>query len=169
MRYFVSLDPTAAEPTPVDVNELPTGQLEVMLGGKPVDVDVVWVDGVASVRVQGHVIDLVTEGAGAELGVVVSGARTYARVESERDRASAAAKKSGGGAGEKVVKSPMPGRVVRMLVTAGADVEAGTTLCVIEAMKMENEVKAKAACRVLDVHVKEGATVEGGAKLFSLG
>ena len=39
----------------------------------------------------------------------------------------------------------------------------------IEAMKMENEVKAKAACTVAEVHVAEGATVEGGAKLFTLG
>jgi pyruvate carboxylase len=63
----------------------------------------------------------------------------------------------------------MPGRVVRVLVSAGADVDAGATLCVIEAMKMENEVKAKAACKVVEVHAAEGSTVEGGAKLFTLG
>jgi biotin carboxyl carrier protein len=63
----------------------------------------------------------------------------------------------------------MPGRVVRILVAAGAEVAAGTTLCVIEAMKMENEVKARAACTVVDIHVAEGVAVEGGAKLFTLG
>jgi len=170
MRYHVSLDPTAAQPpTLVDVNELPTGQLEVSIGGKRVDVDVVWVDGVASVRVGGRIVDLVTEGQPPELGAVVSGHRTYVRVESERQRAAAAASAGGARSGEKVVKSPMPGRVVRMLVEKGAEVEAGTTLCVVEAMKMENEVKAKAKAVIVDVHVKEGATVEGGAKLFTLG
>jgi biotin carboxyl carrier protein len=91
------------------------------------------------------------------------------RVESERQRTAAAAKKVGGGGSEKTVKSPMPGRVVRLLVGKDAEVAAGQTLCVIEAMKMENEVKAKAACKVVDVHVTEGATVESNAKLFTLG
>ena len=63
----------------------------------------------------------------------------------------------------------MPGRIVRILVAAGDEVPAGGTLCVIEAMKMENEVKTKAACKVLEVLVKEGGPVEGGAKLFTLG
>ena len=170
MRYHVSLDPTGtAPPTLVDVNELPTGQLEVSIGGTRVDVDVVWIDGVASVRVGGRIVDLVTEGQPPELGAVVSGHRTYVRVESDRQKAAAAATGGGARGNEKVVKSPMPGRVVRLLVAKGAAVEAGTTLCVVEAMKMENEVKAKAKASIVEVHVKEGATVEGGAKLFTLG
>jgi biotin carboxyl carrier protein len=169
MRYYVSLDPAKGEPTVVDVTELPTGQLEVMLGDKRVPVDVVWLDGVASMRVEGRVVDLTIEGQPPEIGAIVSGHRSYVRVESERQRAAAAARKGGAAGGEKIVKSPMPGRVVRVLVAAGVDVEAGTTLCVIEAMKMENEVKAKAACQVLEVHVTEGAALEGGAKLFTLG
>ena len=170
MRYFVSLDPAAAQdPTVVDVTELPTGQLEVTLGDKVVPVDVVWLDGTASIRVGGRIVDLTVEGQPPEIGAIASGHRSYVRVESERQRAAAAARKAGGGGSEKMVKSPMPGRVVRILVAAGADVEAGATLCVIEAMKMENEVKAKAACKVVEVHVAEGATVEGSAKLFTLG
>jgi biotin carboxyl carrier protein len=170
MRYYVSLDPTAAEDqTVVEVNELPTGQLEVSLGGKVVPVDVVWLDGSASVRVGGRMVDLTVEGQPPEIGAIASGHRSYVRVESERQRAAAAARKGAASGGEKVIKAPMPGRVVRILVTPGTEVAAGTTLCVIEAMKMENEVKAKAACTVVEVHVKEGATVEGSAKLFSLG
>ena len=169
MRYYVTLDPSAKEPTLVDVNELPTGQIEVMLGGKPVAVDVVALPDALSVRVGGRIVDLTVEGSPPEIGAIANGHRSYVRVESERQRAAAAAKKGGAGASEKTIKSPMPGRVVRILVQKDADVEAGQTLCVIEAMKMENEVKAKAACKVLDIHMKEGATVEGGAKLFSLG
>ena len=170
MRYYVSLDPAATQdPTVVEVTELPTGKLEVTLGGKVVPVDVVWLDGTASIRVEGRMVDLTVEGQPPEIGAIASGHRSYVRVESERQRAAAAARKGGGGGSEKVVKAPMPGRVVRVLVAAGADVEAGATLCVIEAMKMENEVKAKAACKVVEVHVSEGATVEGSAKLFTLG
>lgn len=170
MRYYVSLDPAAkVDPTTVEVNELPTGQLEVTMGGKVVDVDVVWIDGVASIRVGGRVVDLTIEGQPPELGAIASGHRSYVRVESERQRAAAAARQGQAGASEKTIKAPMPGRVVRLLVSAGTDVEAGATLCVIEAMKMENEVKAKAAAKVVEVHVAEGATVEGAAKLFTLG
>ena len=171
MRYYVSLDPATSQapPVTVDVTELPTGQLEVMLGGKVVPVDVVWLDGTASVIVDGRVVDLTVEGLPPEIGAIASGHRSYVRVESERQRAAAAARKGTAGGSDKVVKSPMPGRVVRVLVAIGAEVKAGATLCVVEAMKMENEVKAKADCTVLEVHVKEGATVEGSAKLFTLG
>jgi biotin carboxyl carrier protein len=170
MRYYVSLDPAAdKEPTVVDVTELPTGQLEVLLAGKPVPVDVVWLDGTASIRVGGRVVDLTVEGQPPEIGAIASGHRSYVRVESERQRAAAAARKGAAGGGEKVVKTPMPGRVVRILAKEGAELEAGATLCVIEAMKMENEVKAKVACKVVEVHVTEGSTVEASAKLFTLG
>lgn len=169
MRYYVTLDPAAKEPTLVDVNELPTGKIEVTLGGKPVDVDVVQLEGALSVRVGGKVVDLTTEGAPPEIGMIANGHRSYVRVESERQRAAAAAKKGGGGASEKTIKSPMPGRVVRVLVQPGQDVKAGATLLVVEAMKMENEVKAKADAKIVEVHVKEGATVEGNAKLVTLG
>lgn len=170
MRYFVTLDPAPdAKPVEVDVTELPSGALEVTIGGRRVPVDVVPVEGSLSVRVDGRVVDLTVEGHPPDLGAIASGHRSYVRVESERQRAALAAKKGGASGSEKTVKSPMPGRVVRVLVAANAEVAAGQTLCVIEAMKMENEVKAKAACTVLEVHVQEGGTVEGNAKLFTLG
>ncbi len=120
-------------------------------------------------RVAGRIVDLTTEGQPPELGAVASGHRSYVRVESERLRAAAAAKKVGQGGGDAIVKSPMPGRVVRLLVAKGDEIAAGQTLCVVEAMKMENEVKAKAACHIKDVHVAVGNTVEANAKLFTLG
>lgn len=172
MRYYVNLDPASGSPaTVVDVTELPTGALEVSIGGRKVPVDVVTLaeSHTLSVRVDGRIVDLTTEGQPPEIGAVASGHRSYVRVESERQRAAGAAKKGAGGASDKVLKAPMPGRVVRMLVTEGAEIEAGQTLCVIEAMKMENEVKAKAKAKIATVHVKEGATVEGNAKLFTFG
>jgi glutaconyl-CoA/methylmalonyl-CoA decarboxylase subunit gamma len=171
MRYYVSLDPADPKATEVDVTELPTGQLEVTLGGKPVPVDVVWLDGghgTGSIRVGGKVVDLTVEGTPPEIGAIASGHRSYVRVESERQRAAAAARKGGGGASEKVIKAPMPGRVIRVLVAVGAEVTPGTTLCVIEAMKMENEVKAKTGGTIAELLVKEGATIEGGARMFVL-
>jgi biotin carboxyl carrier protein len=175
VRYYVSLDanPNAA-PISVDVTELPSGALDVQIDGRKVDVDVLPVGGALgaqelSVRVDGRVVDLTTEGVPPEIGAIASGHRSYVRVESERMRAAEQAKKARGGDGEKVIKSPMPGRVLKVLVAKGADVEAGQPLLVIEAMKMENEIRAKAACKVTEVHVEVGAAVEANAKLLTLG
>jgi biotin carboxyl carrier protein len=169
VRYYVTLDPAPnASPIPVDVVELPSGALEVHIDGRPANVDVVPLRGQLSVRVDGRVVDLTTEGSPPEIGAIASGHRSYVRVESERMRAAEQAKKAKSGDAEKVVKSPMPGRVVKILVAKGDHVEAGQPLLVVEAMKMENEIRAKSACTILDVHVTTGAAVEGNAKLISL-
>ena len=68
-----------------------------------------------------------------------------------------------------VVRSPIPGRVVKLLVKAGDAVTAGQTLVVLEAMKMENELRAPRAGRVLDVRCAEGAAVEAGQDLVTVG
>ncbi len=170
MRYYVTLDPApGAEPVVVDVKELPSGALEVHVAGEQVAVDVVPLGGQLSVRIDGKVVDLTTEGAPPEIGAIASGHRSYVRVESERLRAAEAAKKGTKGGSDKLVKSPMPGRVIKILAKPGDEVEAGQPLLVIEAMKMENEIKAKAAGKVVDVHVAVGETVERNAKLVTLG
>lgn len=169
MRYYVNLDPDPnAKPVLVDVVELPSGELKASIDGRDVAVDVVPLAGQLSVRVDGQVVDLTTEGTPPDIGAVASGHRSYVRVESERMRAAAQAKKSAGGGGDKTIKSPMPGRVVKVLVAKGDEVAVGQGLLVLEAMKMENEVRAKTAGTVAEVHVAAGATVEGGAKLVSL-
>jgi biotin carboxyl carrier protein len=121
-------------------------------------------------RIDGKVVDLTVEGSPPELGLVAGGERLYVRVESERLRAALAAKRAGGGgAGDLVVKSPMPGRVLKVLVAEGDAVERGTPLVVVEAMKMENELRATGPGKVAKVFVQAGQTVEGGAKLVQFG
>jgi len=66
------------------------------------------------------------------------------------------------------VTSIMPGKVVRVLVAAGDEVQAGQGLVVVEAMKMENEIGAPRPGRVKEVAVVPGTTVESGAKLVVL-
>jgi acetyl/propionyl-CoA carboxylase alpha subunit len=64
------------------------------------------------------------------------------------------------------VRAQMPGRVVKVLVELGARVEAGQGLIVVEAMKMQNEMKAIRAGRISKIHVAEGATVAAGESLI---
>jgi biotin carboxyl carrier protein len=62
--------------------------------------------------------------------------------------------------------APMPGKVVRVLVGVGDAVHARQPVVVVEAMKMENELRASRAGTVAEVHVREGASVEAGAPLI---
>ena len=67
-----------------------------------------------------------------------------------------------GAKGEGIVTSPMPGRVLKLLVEPGQEVAAGEPLVVVEAMKMENEVTAPRAGIVLALSVAPGSAVGAG-------
>jgi biotin carboxyl carrier protein len=166
MRYFVTID---GREHVVDVQARPTGELAVSFDGAAVDNDVVVLDdGSLSVRIDGKILDLVVEGDPPDVGVVASGHRAYVRVESERHRAAAAAKRTAGGGSEKTIAAPMPGRVAKLLVAVGDEVAPGQGVVVIEAMKMENELRAKGAGVVAAIHANPGDAIEAGAKLISL-
>ena len=65
-------------------------------------------------------------------------------------------------AGVAEIVSPMPGKIVRILVEPGAQVEAGAGVIVVEAMKMQNEMKAPKGGMVVSINAAEGATVNAG-------
>ena len=66
------------------------------------------------------------------------------------------------------VLAPMPGKIVRVLVCRDQEVSQGQGLVVIEAMKMQNELRAPRPGRVTEVHVQEGIGIEAGARLLRL-
>ena len=70
--------------------------------------------------------------------------------------------------GGEAVNAPMPGTILKVNVTSGQAVKAGDTLCVLEAMKMENEIKAPKAGTVSAVAVQKGASVNTGDALVYL-
>jgi biotin carboxyl carrier protein len=71
-----------------------------------------------------------------------------------------------GDAGPQRITAPMPGKIVKVLVKPGDRVEPRQGLIVVEAMKMENELRARAAGTIAEVRVTEGASVEAGAILI---
>ena len=122
--------------------------------------------GVYSVLLDGRMYDARVEETPAGLVIVIDGYRFEIEVRdprrwSRKDRARA-------GEGVQTLAAPMPGKVVRVLVGPGDVVEAGQGLLVVEAMKMQNEMKASRAGRILSVTVKEGATVSAGEVLATI-
>jgi biotin carboxyl carrier protein len=75
---------------------------------------------------------------------------------------------AGTGTGLRAVVAPMPGRIVKVLVQPGEAVQARQGLVVVEAMKMENEVRAPHAGTVTEVRVREGSSVEANSVLVVL-
>ena len=67
--------------------------------------------------------------------------------------------------GRQIVSVPMPGKIVAVLVSEGDAVEKGQGLVIVEAMKMENEVRSPISGEIKEIRVKPGETVEGGAPL----
>jgi biotin carboxyl carrier protein len=166
MRYHVKFP--SGEEIPVEVQSLPTGEVRVSVNGETLAADVLDAEGAVNVRIDGRVVDLLIEGTPPDVGVVTRGARFYAKVESDRLRAMNAALGPKSHVGEGLITSPMNGRVLKVLVSEGDTITAGTPLVVVEAMKMENEILASRDGKVARVHVTPGSTVESGAKLVEI-
>jgi biotin carboxyl carrier protein len=86
------------------------------------------------VRIDGHVFDLVVDGDLPALDVFASGRRAAAHVETARMRAAASVRSRDEAAGSGNVVSPMPGKVVKVLVSEGDEIAVGAPLVVVEAM-----------------------------------
>lgn len=82
--------------------------------------------------------------------------------------APAAAPKVQGSAGSTPVNCPMPGTILKMNVSVGQQVKSGDVLCVLEAMKMENDIPAPCDGTVASVNVQKGASVNSGDVLVTL-
>ncbi len=106
--------------------------------------------------------------------VVSDGSRTLVAIDGRVYEFQRGEKKSGqsrqreAGRLSPEIHSPMPGKILEVRVTEGAEVEAGQVLVVLEAMKMENALTAEGPARVKKVHVAAGTLVELGQLLVEL-
>lgn len=99
--------------------------------------------------------------------IVTVGSRHFTiDVRDPRRRRAAAA--LGNHTGPQEILAPMPGKIVKVLAEKGQEVAQGAGLLVIEAMKMQNELRAPRAGRVAEIYIAEGAGVESGARLIRL-
>jgi biotin carboxyl carrier protein len=124
------------------------------------------------VRVQPGIYSVLVEGRSFEVKIVPGPRGYFADVQGRHmivevidPRRSQSGSRSFSLEGRQDVAAPMPGKVVRVLVREGDLVEPGQGLLVVEAMKMQNELRAIKAGRVATLRVKVGTTVSGGEVL----
>lgn len=123
--------------------------------------------GVFSILLDGQSHEVRQEINGGETSIVVGQQRFSAAVRDPRSLRSLRRADSGGH-GVKKITAPMPGKVVRILAPAGSAVEAGQAVLVIEAMKMQNELKAPRKGVIRKLNASEGMAVETGQTLAEI-
>ncbi len=114
-------------------------------------------------------LPVLVEGAGSNWVVTIRGRRIPVTVRSWRERILAEAETAAASdAGPMSVKATLPGLIVAVAVSVGDEVAEGASVLTIEAMKMQNEVRAPRAGRVIEVSVQLGQTVATGAPLLRM-
>jgi biotin carboxyl carrier protein len=167
-RYVTRLK-GAKDTVPVDIEDLGDGTFRLTLGGTTHTVDArVLEHGAVSLLVDARSYDVALDESGDEVQVLVDSEVVTVDVADERAVRLRVGAAGFSVSGKVVVTAPMPGKVVRVLVTPGAPVTEGQGLVVVEAMKMENELKSPKAGTVVEVFAKEGSAVEANAKLLTV-
>jgi biotin carboxyl carrier protein len=138
------------------------GQYRAVVDGREIAVEAHMLrPGVLSLMIDGRAYRAVLEDHAEEPAVHLSGKRHTYRVDDPRSLKARRAHAKGSD-GPRQVKASMPGRVVRVLAQRGDAVEANQGVVVIEAMKMQNELKSPKAGVVAEVRVAAGDTVAAG-------
>jgi biotin carboxyl carrier protein len=132
------------------------------LDGNLIPLDVVFPQpGLLSLLVDGQSYEVRQQSAAGQNVIVVGHERFTALVRDPRSFSSRR-RGRGGTEGTQKITAPMPGKVVRVVAPVGSVVEAGQAVIVIEAMKMQNELKAPKKGKVTKINVSEGTAVEAG-------
>jgi biotin carboxyl carrier protein len=165
MRYFAKLQ-GQKEAVPVDIEPAGENRFKLTHNGRTFLVDALTLDhGAVSMLVDGTSYSVEFDEVGDEVQVLVRGQVSRVDVADERRLRLRAATAGFSVEGKQVIVAPMPGKVVKVLVKLGDEVKEGQGLVVVEAMKMENELKSPKAGKVVELPAREGTAVEINAKL----
>jgi len=144
----------------IEPGEAP-GQWTIRVEGEVVEADAHMVrPGILSLLIGGRSHRVVLDSHADEPALQLGSRRIAYGVEDPRSLK--ARRRHAGGEGPVTIKASMPGRVVRVLVEWGAQIEAHQGVVVIEAMKMQNELKSPKAGKVAEIRVSPGDTVSAG-------
>jgi biotin carboxyl carrier protein len=139
----------------------PDGRWLCRLDGRTIEVDAVLArPDVLSLRIDNNAYEVKCERVGGDWHLWVGSARFAVEIRDPRSLRGRALVVDDHG--PKKLTAPMPGKVVRVLVSQGAEVEAGAGVLVVEAMKMQNEIKSPKKGTIQKILVSEGAAVNAG-------
>jgi biotin carboxyl carrier protein len=131
------------------------------LDGREVEIDAVLArPDVLSLRIGNHAYEIKSERVGNDWHLWVGGARFASEVRDPRSLRSRT--RAADDHGPRKLTAPMPGKVVRVLVREGDAVEAGAGVLVVEAMKMQNEIKSPKKGTIQKMLAAEGIAVNAG-------
>jgi biotin carboxyl carrier protein len=157
MTYDIAID---GKNFRLDLNRA-DGRWSCRVDGREVEVDAVLArPDVLSLRIDDRAYEVKCERVGGETHLWVGSARFAAEVRDPRSLRGRS--RAVDDQGPKKLTAPMPGKIVRVLVSQGDEVEAGTGVLVVEAMKMQNEIKSPKKGIVQKILVGEGAAVNAG-------
>ncbi len=142
--------------------ETAAGGWECRLDGRPIHIDAVITRGdVLSLLVDGHSYEIKREQTATDLHMWVGTTCFAVELRDPRSLRSRT-RNAGDEKGARKIFAPMPGRVVRLLVAENSEVEAGQGIVVVEAMKMQNEIKSPKKGMVRKILATPGAAVNPG-------
>lgn len=157
MIYDVSID---GKDYRLDLNQV-EGRWTCRLNGREIEVDAVLArPNVLSLRIGNKAYEVKCERVASDIHIWVGSRRFAPEVRDPRSLRSRS--RSVDDHGPRKLTAPMPGKVVRILIAQGSEVEAGAGVLVVEAMKMQNEVKSPKKGTIQKIVVSEGAAVNAG-------
>ena len=118
------------------------------------------------IKLEDRSLEVVVVHSSEGYSVSIGSARFQIEIENARSRLRRTVSRGHDGAA--AIKAPMPGKIVRLLATEGAEVHAHQGIVIMEAMKMQNEIKSPKAGTVKRILVAEGAAVNGGDLLATI-
>ena len=167
MKYFLNVNGRDIEVT----FEEAEGRLSASLGpGRRHRVDYAEVDGLGqyAVSIDDRSYAVSIDGELGKYTVGLAGEVFRVNLEDEREKAAQLLFRGPSGEGTRTIPSLMPGVIVKVLVREGDEVQADQPLLILEAMKMQNEIRADAPGKVKKVQVQPGQAVGGGDPLVTL-
>ena len=164
MKYYARIGTNEYE---IDID----AESNVTIDGNPVTVDLrqSGAPELYSVLFGGHSFDMLIEPQRFNYAITFHGEQFEVQIEDERTRKLNTGRKAPAVPhGELAIKAPIPGLVVKVLVAEGDQVEDGQPMVLLEAMKMENEIRSMRAGTVHSIKVSEGQRVEQNEVLMLL-
>lgn len=139
------------------------------IDGRKIEAEVSQLEpGVFLIKREGRIFEVsVSRGGGVTTSVRVDANEFEVKLYDPK-RLRGVAGDDGHAAGPAEIKTAMPGKVVRLLVEVGAEVEKGDGIVIVEAMKMQNELKAPKAGMIKEIRVTAGTTVAAGETLATI-